>query len=104
MEKKIKRISIINYVFIIIIVVAGLIQLYFQGEYINYRRLRAVIGYFVIVPSVFISLLLTFSIFRYYYKNKFKKPLIYFFSAILGILLFIYLCVISIWIIIQVLL
>lgn len=103
MEKSIKKISIVNYVFITIIVASGLIQLYYQGELINYRRLRAILGYFVIIPSVFISLTLTFFIIKYYYKIRFKKPLKYMFSAILGILLFIFLFVKLIHLVIEVL-
>lgn len=102
MKKNIKKVSLINLLIVIIIIAGGLIQLCFEGQYVNYRRLRAIIGYFIIIPLSLISLFLTFIIFKYYYDNKFKKRLIYLYSVIPAVILFIYLFINLIKIILSV--
>ena len=86
MEKIIKKTSVFNIVTATIIIISALIQLYLGGEYINYRRIRAILGYFIIVPSLLFTTVGTIIVLRYYLLNGFKKPYKYFYEYICSVL------------------
>lgn len=90
MDKKIKKISYLNFYLAILIFVFALLQLYFEGESINYRRIRAVIGYFLIVPMLFTSFVILIYLSYYYLNHKFQKGLKYIFLNIPVLLILLY--------------
>lgn len=98
MEKinKINRIqtySIISLIAFLIVIIGGITQLNFNHEYPEYRRLRALIGYFIILPFSFLSFVMTFLVIRFFYAIKFKKPLLHLYMTIPSLLLALYILV-----------
>lgn len=90
MEKSIKKASIINLISAALIMISGLIQLFLEGEYYLYRRMRAIIGYFIIWPSFFVTFIGTIVVLKYYVRNNFNKPLKNFFFTIPSLVLLCY--------------
>ena len=91
--EKIKKYSLINLILAIIFMVAGTIQLYYQGEYYVYRRLRAIIGYFIILPILLSISIITLIVLKHYFKTNFKKPYKYIFYSIPSILILLYVAI-----------
>ncbi|MBA9073165.1 Na+-driven multidrug efflux pump [Flavobacterium gossypii] len=87
MEKIIKKAARINFLSAIIIVMAGITQLSLYGEYIVYRRIKAILGYFIILPSLLVCLISIIIVLNYYFKN-FKKPFKWLYLTIPSILIF----------------
>lgn len=98
----IKRISYINIILVFIIVSLGLIQLNYEGETPYERRIRAVLGYFFIVPLLFWLFINVIIVFNFYLKSKFKKPLKYFYLNIPSIIILLYILYVLICISIEV--
>ncbi len=88
-NKKIRIYSIINLTLAGIIVLAGIIQYNYNGLTLTQRRLRALIGYFVILPSLFISLYTLGFVIHYYYVNK-SSRLLYLYRSLPALLIWIY--------------
>jgi hypothetical protein len=91
-EKTIKKISIINLIISLIIMVAGILQIFYQGELVHFRRLRAVLGFFIILPLLFVSLVLSIFVFNHY-LNKKNKKLKYFYFSIPTVIIYVYLLI-----------
>lgn len=90
MEKTIKKLSYLNLFLAVMIVLLGLIQLYLEAETITYRKIRAVLGYFFIVPMVFISFVAIIYLLNCYFKNKLQFPLKYIYYNIPTIIILLY--------------
>ncbi|RZK11110.1 MAG: hypothetical protein EOO43_19615 [Flavobacterium sp.] len=85
--------SIISLIAFLIVIIGGLIQLNFNDEYPEHRRLRAIIGYFVILPFSFLSFVMTFLVIRFFYTIRFKKPLLRLYMTIPSLLLGLYILI-----------
>lgn len=103
MEKIIKRASLFNIVTAITIIVAVSVQLHLSGEYIYFRRARAILGYFIIIPSLMITLIGTIIVIKYYLSNRFNKPYKYLFLTIPSILILLYIIYMLILIVFKIL-
>lgn len=101
MEKKIKRYAILNLIGVIIIIVCKAIQTYFiiDETFIN-RRITAMIGAFIIIPTLIISSILFIIIMLYYKRNKFKVDLFSLYLIIPYVLMLIFITYILVKIII----
>jgi len=56
----------------------------------NVRGIKVILSYFVHLPLFIINLILTIKVFRFYYKNKFQKPLKAFYFAMPSIIFYIF--------------
>ena len=56
----------------------------------NVRGIKVILSYFVHLPLFIINLILTIKVFRFYYKNKFQKPLKAFYFAMSSIIFYIF--------------
>ena len=86
-KNNMKKISIINFCLATLIILSGIIQLYCEGEFHVYRRVKAILGYFVILPSAFFSLILTFKVLGFYLKKEKKDTYIPLYLSIPSIIL-----------------
>jgi hypothetical protein len=90
MEKKIRSASITSLVSFLLILMAGFVQLYLKVEYnVIYRKVSAILGYFVIVPAFLASTIGTVLVIKYYWNN-FKAPFKWLYFIIPSILTLLY--------------
>ena len=74
MKIDIKKLVYINFASALIIIVSLILQYIYHGEYHLYRRLRAILGYFIIFPLLIISVITLIFILKNFYFKKFVKP------------------------------
>lgn len=87
---RVNKFSYINLILGVIVILGGCIQFFYDGGFISVRRLRPIIGYFFILPSLIVSIYTIFEVIRYYYCNKYGVKFLYIYRSIPIILIWIY--------------